>query len=398
MAEPQRQTGNVKRLAIIGASVRAAAESAVYAGFDVVAADLFADEDLRACCPATKIEDYPYGFEAWLAEQDVDGWMYSGALENYPELLDRMAAIRPLYGNWGQPLRRCRDPLVLQELFTKAGIGFPETRTSAEGLPLDGSWLCKTYRGANGSGVWPLDSEMSLQSAENADAYYQQHLEGAVASALFAVSAAQKRLLGYATQHLIDPAEASDLQYLGALGPWCVLNERMLKQFENIGNVLCELQLTGVVGVDLIVPMSEEVSVLEINPRWTASVELGEAAASRSFMPFHVAACRDEQVPRLPNLYLSDRDSHQECTTYAKSVLYAKSDIEIAKEFTNWALETKSQNKPFWLADIPAAGTEIKARQPVTTVMTLGAWLEGYSAMQPAIDEVEQRLYLGNGS
>ena len=146
-------TDRIRKLAIVGASARAAAFSAIRAGYEVVAADLFADADLARVAAVTRISNYPEGLADWLAATECDAWMYTGALENYPDLVDRMAAIRPLLGNSGAPLRDVRDPMKLQLALTGAGMLFPETRTSPAGLPLDGSWLCKTYGGASGSGV-----------------------------------------------------------------------------------------------------------------------------------------------------------------------------------------------------------------------------------------------------
>ena len=78
----------INKLAIVGASVRAAAFSAVRAGFEVVAADLFADADLRAICETTRIESgYPDALADWLASTECDGWLFTGALENHHEVV-----------------------------------------------------------------------------------------------------------------------------------------------------------------------------------------------------------------------------------------------------------------------------------------------------------------------
>ncbi len=140
------------RIAIVGASVRAAAQSAVQAGFEVVAYDLFADQDLRAIAQVKQAERYPYDAKEWLAQQDVDGWMYTGAWENYPELVDELAAIRPLWGNPASVLYKVRAPILLREFCGTAGIRFPETRVARSPAPV-GEWLHKTSRGASGSGV-----------------------------------------------------------------------------------------------------------------------------------------------------------------------------------------------------------------------------------------------------
>src|SRR5258707_10986773 len=82
---------------IVGASARAAAMSARRSGLNPWAADMFGDLDLRACCPGQRIENYPHGLERALAAAPDGRWMYTGALENHPDLVDRIAAVRPLY-------------------------------------------------------------------------------------------------------------------------------------------------------------------------------------------------------------------------------------------------------------------------------------------------------------
>src|SRR5687768_3758422 len=96
-------------LAIVGASARSAAASAVRAGFRPLAADLFADADLRAVATTTRISPYPEGLLDWLRSVEPAAWMYTGALENHPELIDQMAWVAPLWGNTGDVLARIRS-------------------------------------------------------------------------------------------------------------------------------------------------------------------------------------------------------------------------------------------------------------------------------------------------
>ena len=107
---------------IVGASARAAAMSARRGGLNPWAADMFGDQDLRACCPVERIDDYPNGLERVLAAAPAGPWMYTGALENYPDLVDRMAALRPLYGIGGESLRAVRDPQRLAAAVRAAGF------------------------------------------------------------------------------------------------------------------------------------------------------------------------------------------------------------------------------------------------------------------------------------
>src|SRR5689334_14727026 len=178
-------TRHVKQpLAIVGASTRAAAASAVRAGFQPLAADLFADADLRQIATATRIRPYPEGLLDWLRAVEPPAWMYTGALENHPELVDEMAWIAPLWGNPGDVLERVRSPWELSRALQTAGLRFPETRATSEGLPDDGSWLIKTYRGASGSGVREFVAELASDKPTEPIAY-QRRIKGTACAAVY---------------------------------------------------------------------------------------------------------------------------------------------------------------------------------------------------------------------
>ena len=78
---------NGTRLAIVGASVRAAAWSAAGGGYDCLALDMFADADLAGLCPVVKIERFDDRLLGLLAESDVDAWIYAGGMENHPQMV-----------------------------------------------------------------------------------------------------------------------------------------------------------------------------------------------------------------------------------------------------------------------------------------------------------------------
>ncbi len=89
-----------QHLILFGASVRAAAFSAIRAGLRPWCCDLFADADLQNVCPARALPpaDYPEGFVEVCARAPAGPWMYTGALENYPALIERMSKLRTLWG------------------------------------------------------------------------------------------------------------------------------------------------------------------------------------------------------------------------------------------------------------------------------------------------------------
>src|ERR1700736_3871188 len=88
-------------LLLVGASVRAAAFSALRVGFEPRGADLFCDADLVNRCKCLRLSNssYPVGLVDFLQDGSPGPWMYTGALENRPSLIRKLARLRPLWGN-----------------------------------------------------------------------------------------------------------------------------------------------------------------------------------------------------------------------------------------------------------------------------------------------------------
>ena len=113
------------RLFIAGASVRAAAQSAVRSGLNVTAADMFCDRDLadvlhgRIRSPTT-----PRGFSTLPEHIPPAEWMYTGGLENEPELVDAISRRHTLLGHAGSVLRQVRDPWQLAKVLARRSCSF----------------------------------------------------------------------------------------------------------------------------------------------------------------------------------------------------------------------------------------------------------------------------------
>jgi predicted ATP-grasp superfamily ATP-dependent carboligase len=378
----------IKKLAVVGASCRAVATSGLRAGYEVAAADLFADADLQRLCAATRINGYPEALADWLDSVDCDGWLYTGALENHPELISRMAKLRPLLGNGGGPLRAVRNPLLLQDVLRGAGLSFPETVAEAsQRLPLDRSWLCKTYRGASGSGVWLLDGPAALERAERERAVFQRFVDGVSASAVWACSSQGGQLLGVTRQLVGDAkAGAKPWHYSGSVGPLDISDEAR-SQLVQLGELLSgRFHLRGLVGVDLVISKNRA-WVLEVNPRYSASVEIIERVTGVSAVAAHVAACQGSKYP------LTDASGANKLL-HGKVVVYAKRPVAITTEFFDWAIEQSSSVADDGrLGDIPHAHENLEAGQPVLTVFVAASPKEFDGELNARITAVESRLY-----
>lgn len=388
----------MKKLAIVGASVRAAAFSALRAGYEVVVADLFADADLRAHCDVTRIEQgYPDALADWLAATECDGWLFTGGLENHHELVNAMAKLRPLVGCSGGAIRATRNPLLLQPVIQAAGLAFPETVDSCEKLPLDRSWLCKTYRSAGGAGVWLLDGVEAREEARQLGAYFQQFVGGTSAAALYLCSRHESTLLGVTHQLVGDAlAGAKPWHYAGSLGPLKV-SDAVAGQLAKLGSLLSErFKLAGLVGVDLVIA-GDAAWIIEINPRYTASAEVIERTLDLSVVDAHVKACLGESL-ELPSHVCSGRSGLKSTENgelvHGKLVLYAKRDAAVGDPFHHWAMsESALDRRACRLADVPAPGAPIIAGHPLLTVLASSPPGEFDNELRRRVAEVNAKLY-----
>jgi predicted ATP-grasp superfamily ATP-dependent carboligase len=373
-------------LAIVGASTRSAAASAVRAGFQPLAADLFADADLRAIATATRISPYPEGLLDWLRAVEPPAWMYTGALENHPELVDQMAWIAPLWGNSGDVLSRVRSPWELSRVLSEAGLHFPEIRASADGLPYDGSWLVKTYRGASGSGVRPL--EIPLPFREGSTAVYQKRITGTPCAAVFIAMDNTSVLLGVTRQLVGEPwLRAHGFQYAGSIG-LLPISDATRAAIERTGEILTrQFELSGIFGVDFLLD-GDEPWIIEVNPRYTASVEICERATGENAIALHAVdwsgSYSDTVKPSTGTVALS----------HGKAILFAKRNVVMSNEFAERALSKAIRGPWPDLADVSPAGTLIEAGRPILTFFAQGRTIDEVEhALRRRVVELEKQIY-----
>ena len=200
------------RVLILGASARAAAASARRAGLEPFAIDLFADRDTRLICDCLRCppDEYPEGLFRRARLAPPMPWMYTGGLENYPELIDGLARERKLSGNGADALVQVKDPLHLARIFADLGLTFPRTVRSGEPLP---RWtlLRKPFRSSGGSGISLVTpDEVANPSLLSDTHYFQAVVDGIPMSAVLEGG----ELLGYSRQLIGAPwLHAHGFQY-----------------------------------------------------------------------------------------------------------------------------------------------------------------------------------------
>ncbi|MDE2506948.1 MAG: ATP-grasp domain-containing protein, partial [Planctomycetota bacterium] len=302
---------------IVGASTRAAAFSALRAGLSPRCADLFADLDLMSAAIAVRVDihNYPSRLRSLERIQPAAPFLYTGGLENEPDLIDDLASCRELWGNPGNVLRAARDPSRVAEVARSVGLPVPTLAFDARGLPRDGSWLRKPRRSSGGVELTPLVHQEELN--DDGSFFFQERIPGLDASAIFLGDGCSARLVAVTRQLLGRPG--APFAYVGNVGPWPVTNTTRSLLERLGGAVTSEFSLRGLFGIDFI--LSDGVPwLIEVNPRYTASVEVIEHALGISLLANHARVFNSTAPIRM-------RDPRMQPRFVGKRVLFARRSL-----------------------------------------------------------------------
>ena len=351
------------RLLLAGVSTRAAAESAARAGFSVTALDAFADLDQHPSVRALSLpHDFGRRFTPSAAARaaktlDCDSVAYLSSFENHPRALATLAAGRRLLGNLPSIVRQVRDPRLVARALGREGFVAPAITLDA---PRRGDWLVKPIASGGGRRVrrWKAGARVPRGS------YLQERIDGTPGSVVFVAADGCAVPLGVSRQICGDQAfGATGFQYCGN-----ILAPVRDAQFQN-GDVLIRhaidvakvvaaaFALVGVNGVDFIAQEGSAYAI-EVNPRFSASMELVERAHGLSVFGAHATACVDGKLPAFDLLR-----AQRNIDSVGKAIVFARRDVVIG--------DTRS-----WidagLRDVPHPHERIDAGRPVCTVFASG--------------------------
>lgn len=370
-------------LSILGASVRSAAQSARRAGLIPCGADLFADHDLQRACAATiRVSDYPQQLIDASKQLPSGPWMYTGGLENHPKIIDQVAAEQTLLGNPGSVLCRVRDPWQLAAVLASHGLSSPTLRRDLDNVAATQHSIRKPLQSCGGQRICFVASGETYH--DTPDFFYQRLISGKAYSAVYTANQQSAGLVGL-TRQLVGTGwtGADRFQYAGSLGP---VNppSHLHSQLVEVGNVLAGcFQLQGLFGVDLI--LTDKAWVLEVNPRYTASVEVLEVGFNWPALNEHLQVCQGgrPRPPSGPPLYLC-----------GKAIVYARRDTMISPSFVQFATDANTDPRCPAIADIPHTGDRILKRQPVTTVLAIeDNWKRLYATLKRRAAQVQALLH-----
>ncbi len=398
---------DTRRLFIIGASARAAAQSARRAGTaDIVAADYFGDQDLRSSARWIPLDLDDARFLEGITEHlaDCTAWLYTGGLENRPRIIERLARWAPLAGNRGEVLARARDPVGLWQHLSAQGLAHLWAETASRPPNADRqAWLCKPRRSAGGIGIVSCDR---LETAKpntstaapgtdsdglGADHVYQRSITGRPGSALFVARPGQLQLLSV-TEQLIgtDWGAPGPFRYAGNIGPMAPC-DALRDQWGQLGRAAASLGLIGLFGIDAIVTSHGVVGV-ELNPRVTAGAEVWERATGHSAVGAHLIACGFPAMA--PVVYGCQRQARNKRAlpnpsgnVCGKRILFSDRRLVVTPQFLAHVQSFCQQKASCQIADVPALGQTILPHAPVLTVLATGQTPQQVAARLKACGE-----------
>jgi len=375
-------------LLLLGASTRALADSVRRSRFrgGVLAFDLFGDVDLEEHVRCRVLgRDLPGRrgtatlFRAAIRMNPRPRRvMFAGGMETHPRLLATLGRQVKILGNRPRDVAAVRDPARFFGFLEERGLPHPrtwprpwrrETRRAGSGAenrgPIRGTLLWKPRRGGAGLRIratgWRRQAPGPAGRPVAPGGYLQQRVAGVPGSVAFIADGKRARILGYCRGLSGEPGlGAPGFAYCGSLwGPaahWLVPAARAIL-VRAVTLLTARFGLRGLNGLDFILARGRPF-LLEINPRYTASMELIEEGWGRSLFALHREACLAGRLPDTPGAH------GVACRGWrGKGILYAPAVLEV------------DDTGPFLSAgarDIPRPGSTVRAGAPVCTLVVRG--------------------------
>jgi uncharacterized protein len=365
-------------LVVAGLHARLMVESAVRAGWDVVAMDAFGDRDTRALArewhgisSASTMTIDEGALERALSRAahipGVLGWVAGNGFEERSALLDVARDALHRLGMTSDEVRAVRDPQHWFATLRSLGLEHPmvvfdvddlDDVDDVSGADARGDWLVKD---PGGRGGWHIRSWQAGQTLAGNE-YLQRRVDGASMSALFLADGKRAHVVGLNHQD-IRPARPYPYAYHGSRGPVqdTALQGRVQRALDGLTPAL---SLRGLASIDFLVDARQRLWWLELNPRPSATMTLHDDAWPRGLMHAHVEAC----AGRLP----SPGTGAGVDTLRGHFIVYAPRAVAVDSALSR-ALAARAD-----CHDLPMPGTSIGAGEPLCSVTArVSARLEG---------------------
>lgn len=375
-----------KRVGIIGFNARPIACSAKKAGANVFVSDYWGDDDLSDCS------------DDWIAiltptpgdrqRQPLDVPLYEGLVDNLLHLTkdheldhvivgsgfdDHVDALAPLHesgiliGCSPDQMKRARDFSALAKIAKSLDVKTPRRlivdspeNALKESAAIDFPYLVRPTHSGGGSGIrlarYSVDVVKYFGDPVNGEyepRVVQEYVRGADISC--SVLAAGNRALTVSVQgQLIGMPSAGrncDFAYCGNYHPSGLDAETVSRIAEVSETISKRLKLNGSFGLDYIVDQSNQIWLMEVNPRIQGTLELIEAAGDISITSLHALASQGVLPETIPKIKPG-----------VKMIVYSRCDGAVPDLF-------QYPNT----VDRTPEGVRVNMRDPICTVIEVGS-------------------------
>jgi hypothetical protein len=349
------------RILVAGISVRAMVESAVRSGYSVIALDAFGDQDLRTLTEAYSLHrDFHERYSSRALYEacrqlDFDSVAYTANLENHSEILQGFSKDYLIIGNAPETVGSVRCWETLHTRVRQAGFLFPDTILNGNNgqKKHDGAWLIKPILSGGGRGI-----SFAKEDAPPGPRFLlQEYVSGIPCSASFVANRHECVVIGI-TQQLIGLPQlgAEGFRYCGNILPSPDVRPGILEQVRRLAAFLTrQFRLAGVNGIDFIL-QGDQIVLTEVNPRYSASMELIEIAYGLPIFRLHVEAVLEQKLPKFKLEHVVNTRKF-----FGKGILFAEKDAA-APETRHWPARG--------IRDIPEPGEKLRKGGPICTIVT----------------------------
>ncbi len=263
-----------------------------------------------------------------------------------------------IFGNSSSTIQAINQPKSFFQGLTQLGVKYPEVLFDSSPNPDPTGWIFKLADSCGGVGITrePL-------AAFDGTGYWQRELSGQPISALYITDGEHHHCIGLNTLSVLAIDENHPYVYLGANSNTKLNNYLLIEIDKYARKIIDHFNLIGIFSLDMVISQTsmetsedaqQEVYVLEVNPRISASYELYERInANLNLVDEHIRVCEGVADPIFTRI-----DAALPSSVSSYRVVYAGKDTVIAAHDC-W---------PEWCQDLPEAGRSIKCGEPICSI------------------------------
>jgi len=315
----------------IGMDVVSLATSATKAGYKVYAVDYFGDQDLKRVCheslsivkqtPGVTCGQLSANFSPeallqltmeLLKKNAIDATLLSTGLDDSPDVLFELNDMIPILGNHPRVIERIRDKMKFFQELERLEIPHPETamaesfeevrkRAKDIGYPV----LVKPSKGFGGVGIrkaqGPKELKQALHHAYLIDekVLIQEYISG-ISASVSLISSNNETITLTLNEQLLGVNELGQEEpfgYCGNVVP-LVTNGSVMNRCKNTAEkITSHFGLVGSNGIDFVISKEGVPYIVEVNPRFQATLECVERVLGINMVEAHMKACLQGILP-----------------------------------------------------------------------------------------------------